>query len=191
MYSRREFLIGTGGLITMSVLDRYISYLENHGEPLVEAPKRAGDILYVSPDADYQIGLNQNPLCPEFPNWDRVEFLKEAWDMSYPDTPDGYRELCDEWGFTPESIKDPVPDDWWELYFDRRGPSAEAYHLLVGLDIGWELRADGKVAGGLKFIDGPMPGNDYLGVHADDDISISLLQHELNAANTGIAVKVC
>ena len=111
--------------------------------------------------------------------------------MSYPDTPDGHRELCDEWGFTPENIKDSVPDDWWEMYFDRRGPSAEAYRLLEGLDIGWELRADGKVAGGLKFFEGLMPGSDYLGVHADDDISISLLQHELNAANAGIAVKVC
>ena len=191
MYSRREFLVGTGRLITLSVLEHYLSYLENHGEPLIEAPKRAGDILYISPDADYQIGLNQNPLCPKFPDWNTVEFLKEAWDYSYPETPDGYRELYDDWGIAPENLKDPVPDSWWDDYFDRRGPSAEAHLLLETLDIGWELKANGEVAGGLRFIDGPAPGNNYLGVHADDDISVSLLQHELNAANSGIAVRVC
>ena len=84
-----------------------------------------------------------------------------------------------------------MPDDWWSEYLDRRGPSAEAHYLLEGLDIGRDLRADGKVAGGLEFIDGPFPGNNYLGVHANDAISVSLLQHELNAISAGIAVKLC
>ena len=55
MYSRREFIIGTGGLITMSVLDRYITYIENHGEPLVEAPKTAlSDYISLSQDLKFR-----------------------------------------------------------------------------------------------------------------------------------------
>ena len=191
MHSRREFLVGTGRLITLSVLEHYLTYIENHDEPLIRAPKRAGDILYVAPGADYQIGLNHHPFLPDYPDWNCIEFLEKAWGTTYPKTPEGYRELYDDWSLTPETETDPVPDDWWSEYLDRCGPSAEAYYLLEGLDIGQDLRADGKVAGGLEFIDGPCPGNNYLGVHANDAISVSLLQHELNAINAGIAVKLC
>lgn len=74
---------------------------------------------------------------------------------------------------------------------DLPAPSAEACSLLEGPGIGWELNADGEVAGGLQFIEGVMPGSNYVGVHADDGFSVSLLQHELNSANAGIAVKLC
>ena len=191
MYSRREFIVGTGKLITLSLLDRYLSYIENHDEPLINNPKQVNDTLYVSCNNDYQIGLNQDPLIPTFPDWNCIEFLDKAWGTTYPKTLEGYRELYDDWSLTPETENDPVPDDWWSEYLDRRGPSAEAHNLLEGLDIGWELKADGKVAGGLQFIDGPCPGNNYLGVHADNAVSVSLLQHELNAINSGIAVRLC
>ena len=191
MYSRREFIVGIGKLITLSLLDHYLSYIENHDEPLINNPKQVNDTLYVSCNNDYQIGLNQDPLIPTFPDWNCIEFLDKAWGTTYPKTLEGYRELYDDWSLTPETENDPVPDDWWSEYLDRRGPSAEAHNLLEGLDIGWELKADGEVAGGLQFIDGPCPGNNYLGVHADNAVSVSLLQHELNAINSGIAVRLC
>ena len=40
------------------------------------------------------------------------------------------------------------------------------------------------------FINWDAPGHDYMGVHADDDLSVSLLQHRLNVLKTGIAVKL-
>ena len=56
MYTtRREFLVGSTTLLTASVLDHYLSYPENHGEALLEAPKRPYDLLWVSQEWDYQI----------------------------------------------------------------------------------------------------------------------------------------
>jgi hypothetical protein len=191
MYTRREFLVGSTTLVTASVFEHYLSYLDNHGEPLLEGPKRPRDILWVSLEADYQIGLNCNPLHPKYPDWNKIEYIKEVNGMSYPKTPSGYREFEEVWGISPENIKDPVPRDWWDFYLDRHGPSAKAHRLLDKLDIGYALKADGEAVGGLRFIEGPMPGNDYMGVHADDEISLSLLQHELNAKGCEIAVELC
>ena len=44
----------------------------------------------------------------------------------------------------------------------------------------------GDQVGGLIFYDGPMPGSDYLAVHAECGVTLSLLQHRLNELNTGI-----
>jgi (p)ppGpp synthase/HD superfamily hydrolase len=56
--------------------------------------------------------------------------------------------------------------------------------------IGPVLRGRSGEVGELEFMDGPHPGSNYLGVHARDDLSISLLQHRLNVLGTGIAVEV-
>ena len=69
-------------------------------------------------------------------------------------------------------------------------PNALAFKLLEDLDIGPKLAGPGDEVGGLEFIDGDAPGHDYLGVHADDALSISLLQHRLNELDTGIAVEL-
>ena len=191
MYTRREFLVGSSTVLTASVLDRYLSYLENHGEPLLEGPKRPRDLLWVSQYADYQIGLNCNPRAPTYPEWNKIEYLQEVNNMSYPTTDDDFQFLADEWHMGPENLTDPVPQDWWDFYLDRHGPSAKAHRLLDKLDIGYALKADGEAVGGLRFIEGPVPGNDYMGVHADDEISLSLLQHELNAKGCEIAVELC
>ena len=39
--------MGSTTLLTASVLDHYLSYPENHGEALLEAPKRTYDLLWV------------------------------------------------------------------------------------------------------------------------------------------------
>ena len=61
----------------------------------------------------------------------------------------------------------------------RDACNAQAYHRLEHLDLfDYESRG-GKLIGGLNFIDGCHPGNDYLGVTADDALSASLLQARL------------
>jgi hypothetical protein len=74
-----------------------------------------------------------------------------------------------------------------ETWYYRDSPSARAYRLLEDLDLGSTLEGQDAV-GGLRFIDGLHPGNDYFGVLADDEISISLLQKRLNDLNTGIHI---
>lgn len=45
--TRWQFLLGTtAGLILPSFYDRAYSFFENHGEPLLIAPKRSGEVLY-------------------------------------------------------------------------------------------------------------------------------------------------
>jgi hypothetical protein len=69
-------------------------------------------------------------------------------------------------------IDEIIPMDFWYEAFERSGPHADAHWLLKGLDIGPNLVMNGQVVGGLQFIDGPMPGNNYLAVHAEDEISV-------------------
>ena len=56
-------------------------------------------------------------------------------------------------------------------------PNGRAYEYLDTLDLGSVFRIE-HAAGELRFIDGACPGNDYLGVEAADEISLSLLQPE-------------
>ena len=119
-----------------------------------------------------------------------LEYLVQKEGCTRPRTEDDFSELALNWGFCPEELEEQLPRDWWECQSERSGPHADAFHLLDKLDIGSELKVGGKVVGGLNFIDGPAPGNSSLGVEADDDISVSLLQHRLNQLDTGIAIKV-
>ncbi len=53
-------------------------------------------------------------------------------------------------------------------------PNAQAYQLLEDLDLGPDLTGKDAV-GEINYIDGSCPGNDYLGVEAAHQDSISLL----------------
>ena len=56
-----------------------------------------------------------------------------------------------------------------------------------GLDLGPDLEGANAV-GEIVFIDGACPGNDYLGVRATDQVSVSLLKKRLNELDTGIRI---
>ena len=56
MITRRAFLIGSAATITLSLVDKFYTFIENHGEPLIQAPKNPSGVLYVYPDRD--------ELCP-------------------------------------------------------------------------------------------------------------------------------
>jgi hypothetical protein len=49
--TRRQFLLGTtAGLILPSFYEKAYSFFENHGEPLLVAPRQPGEILYACSD---------------------------------------------------------------------------------------------------------------------------------------------
>ena len=190
MVTRRAFLIGSAATITLSLVDKFYTFIENHGEPLIQAPKNPSGVLYVYPDRDYQLGLNGDPWKIDFPYASWQEYLVEEQGYDNPTKLSDFRAIYRDWGFMPSQLQEPVPWEHVAEMMERRGPGADAFHLLDSLDIGPYLEFDGRVAGGLKFYDGPMPGSNYLGVEAEDDISVSLLQHRPNQLNTGIAVQV-
>ena len=67
--------------------------------------------------------------------------------------------------------------------------TARAYHYLERLNLGADFNGPNPI-GGLDFIDGPCPGNDYLGVEAWDPVSVSLLQQRLNDLGASIKIEM-
>ena len=125
---------------------------------------------------------------PPTPTWAELLFDKQGEDR--PSTLSEFRSIHNYHGILPSQLNDPCDEAYWfECWGRGESPNAEAYRLLDYLNIGSDLEV-GDLIGGLKFIDGPCPGNDYLAVHADGEISASLLQHQLNVIGQNIAVKL-
>jgi hypothetical protein len=186
MITRRAFLIGAGSALTLSIVDKFVWHLDNKGKPLIEKPKDTGKVLFVHGDDDYRIDLGRTP--EKFPTVTWREFLVEKLGHPNPTTLSQFREIYYNYDIKPRDL-DTECDSYFGYWDQNESPTALAYNLLDGLDIGPVLKGPGDEVGGLEFIDGDAPGHDYLGVHADDDLSISLLQHRLNELGTGIAVE--
>jgi hypothetical protein len=189
--TRRQFLLGTAsGLILPSFYDRVFSYFENHGEPLLIAPKNPGEILYACADFAEPPKLQLHLGDPEEgpPDMTIREFCLK-YGAGNPET--WWRDswLCTE---DPEPIEmdDPmnrdIVMDWW---LRKDSSTARAYRYLESLDLGSDFNGPNPV-GGLDFIDGACPGNDYLGVEALNPVSLSLLQQRLNELGVGIEVRL-
>ena len=183
--SRRLFLLSTAGatagFILPSFYTRAIEFLDQFGEPLLESPRRVIDELFVCSDRDFELNLGDPWSEPPDMTW--YECLKRYYPSSLDD-------IEGEWGLTQSDLGKKAPWDWVVDPWCRvDSPNAKAFHLIEALDIGPEL-THGDAVGELIFMDGPCPGNDYLGVSASDEISVSLLQQRLNDLGTGIKVIV-
>jgi hypothetical protein len=182
MFSRRGFLIGTGGLLTMAFVSDARAFIRRNEAPLLAAPPRTAHTLYWDwPDGldAPQLFLDEEPemIAPEPPTW-RV-FLSSMVDAK-DYTASGIKLRLEQIGFEPNQLDEEMDESWWEMHYDRiSGPSAKAYRLLDKIDLGPDLgrRRDGPR---LDFIEGG--GNQFdhsLHVHASDMLSLSLLQARL------------
>ena len=187
MITRRTFLIGAGSALTLSIVDKFVWHLDNKGLPLIQKPKNPSKVLFVNMAYENQINLGRPPFDPPTGTW--RELLVDALGYKNPTTLSQFRKLYDDYGVKPREL-DTECDCFFECWDRVASPNALAFKLLEDLDIGPKLAGPGDEVGGLEFIDGDAPGHDYLGVHADDDLSISLLQHRLNELDTGIAVEL-
>jgi hypothetical protein len=191
MITRRSFLIGSGtacATFSLSLFDKYFSYIENHGEPLIEAPNDADDTLYAYPDRSFRLGLNGDPDVWDGPYNDWLDFLLHDQGYDYPSKLSDYRKIYDKWNVRPTELLEEIP--FWRMaaIMERRGPGADALNLLKDLDIGPDLGVDEKTLGGLTFYPVPTPIYNYCGVEADNAISLSLLQHRLNKLGQNIEI---
>ncbi len=186
-YTRREFIIGTAGaaagLILPSWYDKALSFFENHGEPLLEAPPDPEIELYaVDRSGCGELELNWGDPWSEPPKMTKREFAKEYF---------GGEEFYLE-AFGTEDIDWDAEEDYWlvlDTWAYRDSPNAMAYRLLEDFDLGPAFSGKDAV-GEINFIDGACPGNDYLGVQAADQMSVALLQKRLNDLNARIKVSM-
>ena len=180
MFSRRGFLIGTGGLLTMAFVSDARAFIRRKEAPLLAAPPRTAHTLYWDwPDGlEPQLFLDGEPevIAPEPPTW--REFLKSLDAKDY--TASGIKLRLEQIGFEPSQLDEEMDESWWEMHYDRiSGPSAKAYRLLEGIDLGPDLgrRGDGPH---LQFREGGGNQFDYsLHAHASDMLALSLLQARL------------
>ena len=181
MFSRRGFLIGTGGLLTMAFVSDARAFIRRKEAPLLAAPPRTAHTLYWDwPDGldEPQLFLDDQPevIAPEPPTW--REFLKTLDAKDY--TASGIKLRLEQIGFEPSQLDEEMDESWWEMHYDRiSGPSAKAYRLLERIDLGPDLgrRGDGPH---LQFREGGGNQFDYsLHAHASDMLALSLLQARL------------
>jgi len=191
MITRRSFLIGAGAVLTVDLVARFEWHIRNQGKPLILAPEKPDTILHVLPDSGYEIYLG---------SWDEIlerthrEALEDYCGLNMDKAKlklSDYRMIWEDYGIRPRELDRPVSCDFLAEGLPRAAsPSGAAYFLLDRLNIGPDLNGPGNLVGGLEFVDGPMPGNDYLGVSCRDEISISLLQARLNELGENIAVRL-
>ena len=182
MFSRRGFLIGTGGLLTMAFVSDARAFIRRKEAPLLAAPPRAAHTLYWDwPDGldEPQLFLDGEPevIAPRPPTW-RV-FLNGLIDAK-DYTASGIKLRLEQIGFEPSQLDEEMDESWWEMHYDRiSGPSAKAYRLLEKIDLGPDLGRRGH-GPHLQFKEGGGNQFDYsLHVHASDMLALSLLQARL------------
>ena len=193
---RRQFLIGSGSILTASFISKATVFAEKTKSvlPLMEQSNAKQTIYFVNNGFDYQLLLNQSgfdypPAITYREALDRYfgVFIPQDKPLNRSDT----RELSFDPGLMPKQLDEEADFEFFgESWARTDSPNAEAYHLLDGLDLFDYSGDEGRLIGGLKFIDGPHPGSDYLGVHADDALSANLLQARLLELNTDIAVEI-
>ncbi len=183
--SRRQFILGTAaGLILPSFYDKVFTFFENHGEPLLELPKQPSRTMYAYTRGDgFEFLLDGLEIEPPIP-MTRREYARRYFG--------GEQAYMDAYEYDPNYVDfdEPEREEWVDMAWTRNdSPSAKAYRLLDGLDLGSEFSGDDAV-GQIDFLDCPNPCSIYLGVQTEDPVSVSLLQKRLNDLNIGISVSM-
>lgn len=192
---RRQFLIGAGSILTASFVSKAEMFLKNKNSvlPIIEKSEAKQTIYFIDNGFDFELRLNS--IGFDFPHLTYREALEEYFGVWLPrDKPlklSDYRELYYEHGITPKQLDEEADFDFYTDAWGRRdSPSAKAYQLLDGMDLFDYSTGKGRLIGGLNFIDGCHPGNDYLGVRADDAMSANLLQARLLELDENISVEI-
>ncbi len=190
--NRREFLLGTvAGLVLPRFFDKVFSFVENHEEPLLWAPKSATIEMYAVQEwaADYgayqlNIGdihaeppgqMTVREFCTRFAQGDPEQWWQEGWNMGDEDAPVPWDEMVGE----------QTVFDFWVA---AESTSSRASRYIESIDLGPRL-AGAESVGELRLeIGGPC--SDLWSYEAVDDVSLSLLQNRLNEINSGMKIVV-
>ena len=187
--TRRQFLFSVpaagAGFILPSFFDKAVDVLARTGEPLIIPP---GEMVTELIAVDHGTGEYQLNLGDPWEGPPRMTLREYIEDYQGYDLEEYVAEVYgdDEEVDLDAEVDEMLVIDTWAR---SESPNVLAYHLLDGLDLGPELSGTNAV-GEIHFIDGSCPGNDYLGVHAADALSLSLLQLRFNQLDTGIQIRM-
>ena len=184
--SRRQFLLSTAGASVGAIIPSFyfqaLEFLERFDKPLLETPASFSKDLCVLDPGGERLVLNLGDPFAKPPQGLTFREYLTRYD------PYAFKTFEADWDLPLADLDLLVPDYYvegnWEV---RDGPEAHAYKLLDSLDLGNDLGGP-NAAGGLEFLFGPNPGSSYVGVHAVDQVTLSLLQRRLNDLGTGIRV---
>lgn len=105
-------------------------------------------------------------------------------------------ELLEEYGLEEEELDDELPDPF-AMEGAPSSPGAGAYSMFEqlwtsGRDVvgAYECAETGELLGEVEAVDGPAPGNDYIGVSVDSPLMLSCLQFHLDRMRAGIRIEV-
>jgi len=192
---RRQFLVGAGSILTTAFITNAKRYLEVEASviPLIDNRAAHEVIYFVERRTHFELRLN-TPYCevPEYTNREVLElYYGECLPVDEPIKLSKFRELYFEFGLTAKELDSPAHQEFFiDSWAREDSPVARAYNLLEGLDLFDYGQASGWPTGGLNFIDGPCPGNDYLGVQSNDRLSASLLQARLAELGQNLKVEL-
>ena len=188
--TRRQFLLGTAaGLVLPRFFEKVFSYVANHEEPMLWAPKSAQTVMYAVPElayAGYQLNLGDvtveppgsltvREFCERFAVGDPATwFRKVQYDRDEPFPLDWDHRLGEDFVF-----------EWWQA---RHSTSLLAARYVESIDLGPQL-IGGEPVGTLALSLGGMCSSLYA-YDAVDDVSLSLLQNRLNEINSGIRIEL-
>ena len=187
-FTRRQFLLttcGSGiGFILPSFYDEALTLWENHGEILLRPAPDAKTILYAYQEMELELNLGDPRTRP--PQMIRREFIEK---YVYGGLETYFEELsdldgCEGYDLDAEVDFEEVLDVWGLV----DSPWAKAYKYLESLDLGPDFTSPDAV-GGIRTGTGA-PGTNHIALHANDDISLSLLQERLNQLNTGVRIEL-
>jgi hypothetical protein len=188
MITRRSFLIGAAGLLTYSLLDKYLSYYENHEEALIEYPKDYENTLYYDQDNDwFELGDWGDGFVPEYPEPPSWEEFIHKHTFQYIDVNSTYQinEIYQMYGISPCDYSKPCDRRRWEAhyseeYFYRKNtPPCFAYEYLKRLNLGPDLIANDGSDYGIWFSKSAGVHGDVKAVNPICPVSASLLQKKL------------
>ncbi|HCY13950.1 MAG TPA: hypothetical protein DG414_08955 [Gammaproteobacteria bacterium] len=185
---RRQFLIRTvaasSQLILPPFFDRALAFVENHGEPLLEAPVEPIKTLYAAyrEEGVYWIidGLMPKEIPPAI-----------TWREYFLLTGDDVVSGIENWELEPGQLDEPMGYWVWETYWCYNlSPNAIATRYLSDLDLGPEFGSCGEAKGEIRFWDAPMITSDCRWAEIDDLLSLSLLQNRLNELGENVSLEV-
>ena len=191
MINRRSFIIRSAGLLTLTLLDRFETYLANHGEPMLRSPKNPYRTIYVHSEPDHTISYHSDLVEADCaPDWQT--FLTEFLGYKLPFSTQDFRRIREDWDVWPRQLGQDVPSRIWYPYWElNESPEAQAYVTLEKLDIDRRISKGDRTAGGIYFNDlGYHPGHIFKAAQCKDLLSVSLLQARLNELKTGLAIEM-